>query len=131
MTVGEVQNRIQMLMDDRKWTYYRLAKEAGVTTTTITDIFKRDTFPKMELINSICAAFGMTFGDFSSFDMSTSKNMPLTPQEARIVAYLRKLSAANRKAAEGYLEGLVVASENDARESLEQKLHVSKQKKSE
>jgi hypothetical protein len=47
------------------------------------------------------------------------------------VAYLRKLSAANRKAAEGYLEGLVVASENDARESLEQKLHVSKQKKSE
>jgi hypothetical protein len=73
----------------------------------------------------------MTFGDFSSFDMSTSENMPLTPQEARIVAYLRKLSAANRKAAEGYLEGLVVASENDARESLEQKLHVSKQKKSE
>ncbi len=71
MTVGEVQNRIQMLMDDRKWTYYRLAKEAGVTTTTITDIFKRDTFPKMELMNSICAAFGMTFGDFSSFDMST------------------------------------------------------------
>ena len=46
-------------------------------------------------MNSICAAFGMTFGDFSSFDMSTSENMPLTPQEARIVAYLRKLSAAN------------------------------------
>ena len=45
MTVQEIKDRIQELLTERDWSKTRLAKIAGVATSTITDIWKRETFP--------------------------------------------------------------------------------------
>lgn len=64
----EVQEKIRHLMDERGWTNYRLAKRAGLSETTITNIFKRNNAPTYETLVSICAAFGITMSCFFAED---------------------------------------------------------------
>jgi len=45
MTARDVQHRISELLDERGWSQTHLAKIVGVPTSTITDIFKRDSYP--------------------------------------------------------------------------------------
>ncbi|WP_155833317.1 helix-turn-helix domain-containing protein [Butyrivibrio sp. WCD3002] len=44
MTARDVQHRISELLDERGWSPTHLAKVVGVPTSTITDIFKRDSW---------------------------------------------------------------------------------------
>ena len=42
-----VQNRIKQLMEERGWTDYRLAKESGLSHSTISNMFKRNNAPSI------------------------------------------------------------------------------------
>ena len=55
----DVISRIESLMDERKWTAYRLAKETGLSSSTITNMFRRNTVPSIPTLETICEAFGM------------------------------------------------------------------------
>ena len=56
--------RIVHLMEERKWTAYRLAKEAGLPQSTITNLFKRSTTPSIPTLETICKGFGITMAQF-------------------------------------------------------------------
>lgn len=56
--------RIRELMDKHGWTEYRLAKESGLSQSTITNIFKRNTVPSITTLESICQGFGITLSQF-------------------------------------------------------------------
>lgn len=59
-----IQSRLRNLMDERKWSEYRLAKEAGVAQTTITNLFKRNNLPSLPTLEAICKAFDITLAQF-------------------------------------------------------------------
>lgn len=59
-------NRIRQLMKERNWTEYRLAKESGLSQSTIANIFKRDNSPTLPTLEAICKAFGITLAQFFS-----------------------------------------------------------------
>ena len=42
VNILDARERIQQLMQERNWTIYRLAKESGLSQTTISNIFKRN-----------------------------------------------------------------------------------------
>ena len=65
----DVQKRIKDLMELRGWTDYRLAKEAGLSHSTVTNIFKRNNAPTIPTLESICKAFGITLSQFFSEKM--------------------------------------------------------------
>ena len=56
--------RIKRLLNERGWTPYRLAKEAGLPDATIGNIFRRNTMPTLPTLEAVCNAFGITLSQF-------------------------------------------------------------------
>lgn len=58
--------RIRGYMQARNWTEYRLAKESGLSQSTITNMFTRHTAPSVPTLEAICSGFGITLSQFFS-----------------------------------------------------------------
>ena len=56
--------RLRQLLDDRGWTEYRLSKECGLAQSTIGNIYRRNTLPSLETLETICKGFGITLSQF-------------------------------------------------------------------
>ena len=56
--------RLRQLLSERKWTEYRLARESGLSDSTIKNIFKRNTQPTIDTLEAICRGFGITLAQF-------------------------------------------------------------------
>lgn len=56
--------RIRHFMNKQGWTEYRLAKESGLSQSTITNMFSRNTAPSIPTLEAICGAFGITLSQF-------------------------------------------------------------------
>ena len=56
--------RLRQLLTERGWTEYRLAKESGLSDSTIKNIYKRNTQPTIETLEAICRGFGITLSQF-------------------------------------------------------------------
>ena len=62
----DINSRILQLMRERKWTEYRLAKESGLSQSTISNLFNRNTVPSVATLETICSGFGITLSQFFS-----------------------------------------------------------------
>lgn len=60
--------RLKQLLDERNWTEYRLAKASGLSDSTIKNIFKRNTQPTIDTLETICRGFGITLAQFFADD---------------------------------------------------------------
>lgn len=62
----DAQKRIRKLMEERGWTDYRLAKESGLSRSTVTNMFNRNNVPTLPTLEAVCKAFGITLTQFFS-----------------------------------------------------------------
>jgi transcriptional regulator with XRE-family HTH domain len=62
----DINAHIRQMMNERDWTEYRLAKEAGLSQSTIANLFKRNTVPSVATLEAICGGFGITLAQFFS-----------------------------------------------------------------
>lgn len=60
----DVLERLRRLMYERDWTEYRLAKESGLSQSTISNMFYRNTIPSVATLEIICRTFGITLAQF-------------------------------------------------------------------
>ena len=60
----DVLERLRRLMEARGWTMYRLAKESGLTESTIANIYRRNAIPSIDTLEKICQGFGITLSQF-------------------------------------------------------------------
>lgn len=60
----DVIKRINDLMAERNWTYYKLSVESGLSSSTIANIHRRNTVPSISTIEAICTAFGISLSQF-------------------------------------------------------------------
>lgn len=60
----DVLERLRRLLDERGWTEYRLAKNSGLSESTIANIFKRNTIPSLPTLEAICKGLGITLSQF-------------------------------------------------------------------
>ena len=56
----DAQKQIKKLMEERGWTDYRLAKESGLSHSTVTNMFNRNNAPTLPTLEAVCRAFGIT-----------------------------------------------------------------------
>ena len=62
----DIRARMKLLLRKRGWTEYRLAKESGLSESTIANIFRRNCMPSFSTLETICNAFGITMAQFFS-----------------------------------------------------------------
>ena len=56
--------RIRQLKNERSWTDYRLAQEALIPQSTLASVYERNTLPKLDVLEQLCHAFGLTLAQF-------------------------------------------------------------------
>lgn len=60
--------RLEKLLKEKGWTKYRLAKESGLSESTIINMFARNTVPTIASLEVICKAFKITMSQFFADD---------------------------------------------------------------
>ena len=94
MQEHEVIERIKALCKSRGWTNYRLAKESGITYSTLCTMLNKAYAPSISTLIKICNGFGITLAQF--FD-----------ENFEHLQLWDSLSEENRAAAEKYLRFLL------------------------
>ena len=90
----DIINRIEQLRNERGWSIYKLSIEAGITQSTLSNMFARGTQPSIATLMSICDAFNITLSQFF-YDESDAE---LTDEEYILLSDFRKLSCQNKSA---------------------------------
>ena len=103
--------RIRELMAERQWSEYRLALESGLSQSTISNIFSRNTTPSIPTLESICKAFGITLAQFFSVEDECAK---LKKDEKDCLSYWGRLDPLEKQLTLAYMQALTDA--KDARE---------------
>ena len=96
--------RIRYHMEIRGWTEYRLAKESGLSQSTIANIFRRNTLPSIPTLEIICTAFGITL---SQFFLNDEKSSSLSEEQQSLLNHWGKLSVKQRKALLNLIDEIV------------------------
>lgn len=89
-----VQNKIKQLMDERGWTEYRLAKESGLSHSTVSNMFKRNNAPTIPTLELVCKAFGITLCQFFA---EGDEPIILTPEQKAMFRKWNTLTDAKKK----------------------------------
>ncbi len=91
----DVLNKIRNLQSEREWSDYKLAQEADIPVATLSSLFQRGNQPKIETLQNICNAFGLTLAQFFLEDESIEI---LSELEKEMLVTFRKLSYNQQKA---------------------------------
>ncbi len=90
-----VMDKIRKLQGERNWTDYKLAKEAGISQSSLATLFARTTPPKIEMLQCICEAFGISLAQFFLED---EKIEIINEEEKQLLTLFRKLTAKKKQA---------------------------------
>lgn len=87
--------KIKVLQGERGWTDYKLCQIAGLPIGTLNSIYTRSSPPKLETLQCICNAFGLTL---SQFFLEDEKVEILSETEREMLQFFRRLSPKQQKA---------------------------------
>ena len=99
----DVIEKIKELTRERGWSEYRLAKESGLSSSTIANIFHRDTIPSIPTLEILCQAFGISLGQFFEEE---GKAVFLSHEQRRLLRLWGYLSLEQQNLAASFLETL-------------------------
>ena len=91
----DINKKIEKLRFQRGWSMYELAQEMGITQSTLTSIMRRGNPPKIETLQRICEAFGITLAQFFVEDEQIEI---LTMDEKELISDFRKLPEEKKQA---------------------------------
>jgi transcriptional regulator with XRE-family HTH domain len=60
----DVLSRIRKLQQDREWSNYRLAREAGISESSLNNMFRLNNTPTIPTLEALCRGFGITLSQF-------------------------------------------------------------------
>ena len=94
MEEQEVMRRIEALCKERGWSHYRLAKESGITYSTLCMMFRRTNAPSIYTLSRICSGFGITLSQFFG---SEPVALPLSEDQRALLERWERLSPEDRR----------------------------------
>ena len=60
----DILERLRELQQQYGWSDYKIAKEAGRSPNTVSNIYRRNNVPRIETLELLCDAFGITMSQF-------------------------------------------------------------------
>lgn len=103
MDIKSINMRIAQLCQQKGWSYYRLAKEAGFQQSTLKSITKEKNMPSLYTIVRICAAFNITISEF--FDAEPFNSNFVSKQ--LVISLWDKLQPEDQERVLIYMHGLL------------------------
>ncbi len=88
-------DKIRKLQWERGWTDYKLAQAADISQSSLATLYARHTPPKLEMLQHICEAFGITLAQFFLEDEQIEV---LSEREKKILSLFRKLTPEKQQA---------------------------------
>lgn len=85
---------LEKILTDRAWSKYYLAKECGLSESTIANIFKRNSIPSLPTLEAICKGLGITLSQF----FAEGEMVEMTPELKELFENWRFLSPKQKKA---------------------------------
>ena len=77
----DINTHLKQMLQQRGWSEYRLAKECGLSESTIANIFRRNCTPSFSTLEIICGAFGISLSQFFAEDDMVA----LTPESKALL----------------------------------------------
>ncbi len=90
----DVLQKLKELKQKSGWTDYKIAKEAGLSPNTVSNVFVRNNTPRTSTLEAICKAFGITLSQFFAED----NLMELTDEQKVLLAHWSLLTASQKDA---------------------------------
>ena len=104
MQEQEIIERIKMLCQSRSWTFYKLAKESGITYSTLCPMLHKANCPSIPTLIKICNAFNISLAQFFSIEDDTAY---LSSEDKLFLQQLNQLTEHNKANARKYLDFLL------------------------
>ena len=60
----KILDRLKELQQRHGWSDYKIAKEAGLSPHTVSNIYRRNNTPSLVTLEALCKAFGITMAQF-------------------------------------------------------------------
>lgn len=99
----DVMGRIKELCASRSWTYYRLAKEAGIPYSSLSTMLHKAYVPSIPSLIKICNGFGITLSQFFAIEDDAAK---LTKKQRVCLKQWDQLDEQSQTLALAYMKGL-------------------------
>lgn len=90
----DVHQKLWQILKERGWSEYRLAKECGLSQSTLANIFKRNTSPSIPTLETICRGFGITLSQF----FAEGDMVEMTPELKALFEGWRPLTPRQKEA---------------------------------
>lgn len=109
MQEHDIIKRIISICEARSWTIYRLAKESGITYSTLCTMLHKANAPSIPTLIKICNGFDITLSDF--FNENQDRAMLSDSQKEHLIQW-NSLSAENQVIVGKYIDYLISLQEN-------------------
>lgn len=85
--------RLRNLQKETGWSDYKIAKKAGLSSGTVSNLYKRNTVPNIFTLEAICKGFGITLSQF----FADNELVEMTPDFRELANNYGKLTDENKK----------------------------------
>ena len=96
--------RIIELRKERHWSEYRLAKESGISQSTLSNLINRGNNPSVYTLEKISQAFGLTLSQFFQTD---EEQMYLPDEQKELLTYWNRMESLQKEKTLSYMKGLL------------------------
>lgn len=104
MQESDIIQRIQALCAARGWSYYRLAKQSGITYSTLCTMLHKATAPSLPTLVRLCRGFDISLSEF--FD-TENEWATLSRSQKHHLKQWDTLDETNQEATEKFMEFLL------------------------
>ena len=98
-----VLEKVRKLQEERGWSTYKLAYEAGLTQSTLSNMFARGTCPTVDTLEKICEAFGISLAEFFESD---NRKAHVSKEELEFLNKYRALTDKEKDAVKSMINAL-------------------------
>ncbi len=100
-----VLKKVTQLREERHWSLYKLAKEADISYSTLSNTFHRNNVPSISTLMRICEGFGITLAEF--FDEEGTMPKQLTISDQQLLSDWHRLPRSDKSLVTAYMQGLL------------------------
>lgn len=106
MELNKVLVKINLLLEQRQWSMYRLAKESGIPYSSLNSLFQKNNQPTISTLEKICDGLNISIGEFFSTQfLQSDKSQILSKEELALLTLYRSLDKNEQQLLLSYVKG--------------------------